>query len=46
LPTPFLLVALIVFCAGCTAQLGVEFSSPKIQDCVPGSVSRPCNQLN
>jgi hypothetical protein len=36
---------LLLACTACADLLhgGVEFGSQRIQDCVPGSVSRPCN---
>jgi len=39
---------LIVLCLGVSAcaegpRIGIEVGSQRIQDCVPGSVSRPCN---
>jgi len=39
------LLALCLCCAACAERplIGVEVGSQKIQDCVPGSVSRPCN---
>jgi hypothetical protein len=42
----FLLVCLTgLACAACAEfpVFGIELGSQKIQDCVPGSVSRPCN---
>jgi hypothetical protein len=39
------LLLLCLTCAACAERpvFGVELGSQKIQDCVPGSVSRPCN---
>jgi hypothetical protein len=36
---------LCLACAGCAGAtvFGIELGSEKIQDCVPGSISRPCN---
>jgi hypothetical protein len=36
---------LCLACAGCADRplIGIELGSQRIQDCVPGSVSRPCN---
>jgi len=43
-----LLRFVLLLCLACTAcaeqpVIGVELGTQKIQDCVPGSVSRPCN---
>jgi hypothetical protein len=39
------LLLLLLACTACADLLhgGVEFGSQRIQDCIPGSVSRPCN---
>jgi hypothetical protein len=41
---PILLV-LVLACAACAQRpvIGIEIGSQRIQDCVPGSVSRPCD---
>jgi hypothetical protein len=44
---PLALAALVacLACAACADRpvIGIEVGSQRIQDCVPGSVSRPCN---
>jgi hypothetical protein len=39
------LLLLCLTCAACAERpvLGIELGTQKIQDCVPGSVSKPCN---
>jgi hypothetical protein len=39
------LLLLLLACTACADLLhgGIEFGSQRTQDCVPGSVSRPCN---
>jgi hypothetical protein len=36
---------LYLTCSACAERprIGIELGTQKIQDCVPGSVSRPCN---
>ena len=39
---------LLLLCLCCTAcaerpMFGIELGSQRVQDCVPGSVSKPCN---
>jgi hypothetical protein len=38
------LLLLYLTCAACAERpvLGIEVGSQKIQDCIPGSVSKPC----
>jgi hypothetical protein len=45
LPKLFILLSVLFACAACADLLhgDIEFGSQKIRDCVPGSVSRPCN---
>ena len=40
-----LAVLLILACAGCAERpvIGIELGSQKIQDCMRGSVTQPCN---
>jgi len=40
-----LLLAFSLAAAACAERpvIGIELGSQKIQDCVPGSVSKPCN---
>jgi hypothetical protein len=45
LPKLFSLLTLLFACAACAdfPHGMIEFGSQRIQDCVPGSVSRPCS---
>jgi hypothetical protein len=40
-----LLLALVLAAAACAERpvIGIELGTQRIQDCIPGSVSRPCN---
>jgi hypothetical protein len=44
-PVRLLLLMLLLACAACAERplFGIEIGTQTVKDCIPGSVSKPCN---